>query len=195
MVSLYQCLNRKNINEEVIKAKAVTSKISERFNLFEYLESFNETFIKCKSQNDQTLEKVCAWDEFGGSNRNDPISCKTNHTIVDVRLTKGDICHDLQFLKEMNYPNDSISYVEKKLFYEGKKRLCSHFLCKSYVAACKLFCISRPFFWLKTTVIITFESYPCHPIIWVWFSWVWNKIKKWIENLLISEMWFFQIGE
>ena len=124
----------------MIKAKSVTSKISERFNLFEYLESFNDKFIKCKSQNNQTLEevcgndeycksqnnqtleKVCGSDEYFGTNKNDAISCKRKHSIVDKRLTKGDICRDLQFLKAMNYPKDSISYVESKV-YDGKKKI------------------------------------------------------------------------
>ena len=122
-VSLYQCLNRRNVNEEVIKAKSVTSKISERFNLFEHLESFNDTFIKCKSQNNKTLKKVCSKDEYVGLNKTDSISCKRNYSIHDVSFTKGYICRDLQFLKNMNYSKDSISYVESKLFSKGKKRL------------------------------------------------------------------------
>jgi hypothetical protein len=115
----YQCLNRKNIAEEVIANTAVvevTSNISKRFNLFEYLESYNETFIKCKSQNNQTLEKVCGDFELYYEKRNDAISCKRDHSNVVVQLTKGDICRDVQFLETMKYTNDSISFVKRQLY-------------------------------------------------------------------------------
>ena len=105
----------------MIKAIDVTYKIPERFNLFEYLENDNE-FIKCKSQNNQTLKKVCGKREFFATKKNDFISCKRNDSTDVIRLTNGDICRDLQFLKFMNYPNKSISYVEKEL-YDGKKKL------------------------------------------------------------------------
>ena len=120
----YQCLNRKNIAEEVIANKAVvevTSKISKRFNLLEYLESYNETFIKCKSQNNQTLEKVCGLEEFWRSKRNDAISCKRNHSNVVVQLSKGNICRDVQFLQAMNYTQGNISYVKKELYNNQDK--------------------------------------------------------------------------
>ena len=123
-VSLYQCLNRKNVAEEDIKAKSLSSEISKRFNLFEYLDNHNETFIKCKSQSNQTLEKVCGKDEFESIKKNEAISCERNNSDVPVRLTKGDICRDLQFLKNMTYPKNNISYVEKRLYY-GKKKLCN----------------------------------------------------------------------
>ena len=121
----YQCLNRKNIAEEVIANKAVvevTSKISKRFNLLEYLESYNETFIKCKSQNNQILEKVCGLEEFWRTKRNDAILCKRNHSNVVVQLTKGDICRDVQFLETMNYTKRNITYVKRVIYdtYSGK---------------------------------------------------------------------------
>ena len=122
----YQCLNRKNIAEEVIANKAVvevTSKISKRFNLLEYLESYNETFIKCKSQNNQTLAKVCGWDEFYYGKRNDAILCKRTHSNDVVQLKKGDICSDVQFLEIMNYPTDNITFVKTQLYnsyFSGK---------------------------------------------------------------------------
>ena len=105
----------------MIKAKSLSSEISKRFNHFEYLDNHNETFIKCKSQNNQTLEKVCGDAEFYYQKKNDAVSCKTNHSNVVVQLTKGDICRDVQFLEFMNYPKDSISYVKKELYeYSGK---------------------------------------------------------------------------
>ena len=105
----------------MIKLKSLSSEISKRFNHFEYLENHNETFIKCKSKNNQTLEKVCGWDEVYSTKKNENITCMENNTNVQVPLTKGDICRDLQFLKNMSYPNDSISYVENELYW-GKKR-------------------------------------------------------------------------
>ena len=108
----------------MIKAKSLSSEISKRFNHFEYLDNHNETFIKCKSQNNQTLEKVCGRDEFKSIKKNENITCVENNTNVPVLLTKGDICRDLQFLKYMNYSKNNISYVENQLYdKKGKKRL------------------------------------------------------------------------
>ena len=118
-ISLYQCLNRKNVEEAMIKTKCLSSEISKRFNHFEYLDNHNDTFIKCKSKNNQTLEKVCGDTELYHEKRNDAISCKRNHSNVVVQLTKGDICRDVQFLETMNYTTYSISFV-KDLIYSGK---------------------------------------------------------------------------
>ena len=106
----------------MIKLKSLSSEISKRFNHFEYLENHNETFIKCKSENNQTLEKVCGRDEYHSTKKNENITCVENNTNEKVLLTKGDICRDLQFLKIMKYPKNNISYVEKELYY-GKKKL------------------------------------------------------------------------
>ena len=98
-----------------------SSEISKRFNLFEYLDNHNDTFIKCKSQSNQTLEKVCGFDEFESIKKNENITCEEKNS-NPVSLTKGDICRDLQFLKNMKYPKNSISYVEDQLYW-GKKNL------------------------------------------------------------------------
>ena len=129
----YHCLNRKDIAEEVIANTTVVENVknSTRFNLFEYLESYNKTHIKCKSQNNQTLEKVCGGAEFEGTKRYDAILCKRNHSNVVVQITKGDICRDVQFLEFMNYPKNDISRVKSRIIndYRGKNRLCDHDLC------------------------------------------------------------------
>ena len=108
----------------MIKLKSLSSEISKRFNHFEYLENHNETFIKCKSESNQTLEKVCGWDEFKSIKKNENITCEEKNTNRQVLLTKGDICRDLQFLKNMSYPKKNISYVENRL-YDGKKKICN----------------------------------------------------------------------
>ena len=108
----------------MIKLKSLSSEISKRFNHFEYLDNHNETFIKCKSKNNQTLEKVCGWDEVYSTKKNENITCVENNTNEKVLLTKGDICRDLQFIKIMKYPKKNISYVEKHL-YDGKKKICN----------------------------------------------------------------------
>ena len=106
----------------MIKLKSLSSEVSKRFNHFEYLDNHNDTFIKCKSQNNQILEKVCSKHEYYRTKRNENISCARNNSDVPVVMTKGDICRDLQFLKSMNYPKNNISFIEKEL-YSGKKRL------------------------------------------------------------------------
>ena len=101
----------------MIKLKSLSSEVSKRFNHFEYLDNHNKTFIKCKSQNNQTLEKVCGRDEFSSIKKNENITCVENNTSDKVLLTKGDICRDLQFLKNMEYPKNNISDVEKRLYW------------------------------------------------------------------------------
>ena len=113
----------------MIKTKSLSSEISKRFNHFEYLDNHNKTFIKCKSQSNQTLEKVCGKDEYYSTKKNENITCVENNTSDKVLLTKGDICRDLQFLKKMKYPKKNISYVEERL-YSGKKRLFN--ICDQY---------------------------------------------------------------
>ena len=108
----------------MIKLKSLSSEISKRFNHFEYLVNHNKTFIKCRSQNNQTLEKVCGWDEYYSIKKNENITCVQNNTKIPVLLTKGDICRDLQFIKYMNYSKNNISYIENRL-YDGKKKICN----------------------------------------------------------------------
>ena len=89
----------------------------------------------------------------------------------------------VQAIQESVIKNNQVFYVCKQcgqVYWEGKSNYhdesTKQYKIKNILSLMrKNWGVERWSFVLETMVIIKVESYPCHPIIWAFFMWGWNK--------------------